>query len=116
MAPPVQDAPALLKIDPSGAAVLSIVDHEGEEVDYLVEPAPPGFARWAVTLRRLDQRDGPYRVEMLAPGRWACDCGDSKFSARKQGRVCKHRVALRNLKRFIERLTSHDHENEEESR
>lgn len=107
MAPPVQDAPAVLRIDPTtGAVTLSIVGADGLEVDYLVEAAPPGFGSWAVTLRRLDQKDGPYRVERSASGRWSCDCKWSKYVARKAGMRCKHLCSLRLVHAFVVRLAT----------
>ena len=115
MTAPVQDAPTVFRIE-RGAMIVSIPDHDGRELEYLVERVSPGFALWAVLFRRLDQRDGPYRVETPSPGRWTCTCRDSQFGAKKQGRLCKHRIAARDLYREAKRLLSHDHENEEASR
>lgn len=106
MAAPAQDAPAVLRVEQNGSVLLEIADSDGEVRDYLVEAAPPGFAVWAVTLRRLDGEGGPYRVERL-PGRWSCDCRDSKFRARTEARSCKHKVAVRGVYELIRRLSVH---------
>lgn len=103
---PIQDAPALLKISQNGTVLLSIPDADGEEVEYLLELVPPGFAAWAVKLTRLDAKDGPYRVERVGPGIWTCTCRWSKFKARGAGANCKHKIALKGIAKLIERLTA----------
>ena len=119
MAAPVPDAPCVLLIDGRGNLTLRIAAHDGELIEYLIEPAPSMLDDWAVLLRRVDGKHGPYRVARTPRGRWKCSCADTlKGRARKEARQCKHRYACAKLwalfDRIAPRATHHDHDHEDE--
>ncbi len=96
--------------------VLQIPDADGEPHDYLMAFSGEGPDAWACTLTRLDgEGESPYRVACTLRGSWTCECGDSRYRARKLARACKHVRTVANLYLTMKEWIDHArHEAEED--
>jgi len=109
----VSDKDAILVLGSNGTALLRLEQAGGgPPLDYAPSVLPvradaDGVTRerWAVGLARLDGA-ATYRVSRTGNGRMRCDCPDTTYGrAKRELRMCKHRVAVRHLMQLCERMT-----------
>lgn len=80
-----------------GTPSVEIEDAAGEVHAYSLAGAPLRLDAFAVSLARCDGGGAPYRVATAGLGVWYCECGDAKFRAGRERRLCKHQRAARDL-------------------